>query len=171
MEYYDKSYYIAHYGVKGMHWGERRFQNPDGSLTDAGRIRYDVGKRATEVAGKALEPSIKTKEGKTSPAEKGLKSVQKITDKTRDIAGKASSARLRKKEQSIRRSISDMSNDELQQYITRANLETSYARLKASETSSGVGNVLSNALGLASDVLGVVTPVVSLVVLLRTLGK
>ena len=45
MEYYDKSNYIAHYGIKGMHWGERRYQNVDGSLTDAGRSRYGITSR------------------------------------------------------------------------------------------------------------------------------
>ena len=32
--------YLAHYGVKGMHWGVRRYQNLDGSYTSAGRKRY-----------------------------------------------------------------------------------------------------------------------------------
>lgn len=31
---------LAHSGILGMKWGLRRFQNPDGSLTEAGRIRY-----------------------------------------------------------------------------------------------------------------------------------
>lgn len=35
MEEYD----IYHHGVKGMKWGVRRFQNEDGSLTDAGKKR------------------------------------------------------------------------------------------------------------------------------------
>lgn len=35
----DLDDYIEHYGIMGMHWGIRRYQNPDGSYTDAGRSR------------------------------------------------------------------------------------------------------------------------------------
>ena len=31
---------LYHYGVKGMKWGGRRYQNKDGSLTNAGKVRY-----------------------------------------------------------------------------------------------------------------------------------
>lgn len=34
--------YLAHFGVRGMRWGQRRYQNPDGSLTALGRKRYGV---------------------------------------------------------------------------------------------------------------------------------
>ncbi len=32
--------YLCHFGVKGMKWGVRRFQNEDGTLTEAGKKRY-----------------------------------------------------------------------------------------------------------------------------------
>lgn len=38
MKYEGKELY--HYGIKGMKQGLRRFQNPDGSLTEAGKRRY-----------------------------------------------------------------------------------------------------------------------------------
>ena len=31
---------FAHFGIKGMKWGRRRYQNKDGSLTPAGKKRY-----------------------------------------------------------------------------------------------------------------------------------
>ena len=34
---------LAHWGVKGMKWGVRRYRNKDGSLTPAGRKRYSDG--------------------------------------------------------------------------------------------------------------------------------
>lgn len=35
--------YLMHYGVKGMQWGVRHYQNPDGTLTPEGRRHYDMG--------------------------------------------------------------------------------------------------------------------------------
>lgn len=32
---------FAHFGIKGMKWGRRRYQNKDGSLTPAGKKRYN----------------------------------------------------------------------------------------------------------------------------------
>lgn len=33
---------LVHYGIKGQKWGVRRYQNKDGSYTNAGKTRYSV---------------------------------------------------------------------------------------------------------------------------------
>ena len=33
-------YELTHFGVQGMKWGVRRYQNEDGSLTEAGKAHY-----------------------------------------------------------------------------------------------------------------------------------
>lgn len=39
----DGTLYLEHFGIKNMKWGVRRFQNKDGSLTEAGKKRYGSG--------------------------------------------------------------------------------------------------------------------------------
>ena len=46
--------YLTHYGILGMKWGVRRFQNPDGSLTSAGKRRQQVIEGAYSLGSKLL---------------------------------------------------------------------------------------------------------------------
>ena len=41
ISYYIVSNELYHHGILGQKWGVRRFQNPDGSLTAAGKRRYE----------------------------------------------------------------------------------------------------------------------------------
>lgn len=45
--------HLYHHGIKGQKWGVRRFQNANGSLTNAGRSRYLDGDGSLTKAGKS----------------------------------------------------------------------------------------------------------------------
>lgn len=53
--------YIAHHGIKGMRWGVRRYQNPDGSLTPKGKKRYSEVRTIRTKSGDTLY-SLRKKE-------------------------------------------------------------------------------------------------------------
>ena len=77
---------LIHYGILGMKWGVRRYQNKDGSLTSAGKKRYG-----------------NNDDIKDSP--------QKNTEEHK------------------KKSVKDMSDEELRREINRMQLEQSYLRM------------------------------------------
>lgn len=53
MKYYIAGYPVSdelyHHGIQGQKWGIRRYQNPDGTLTAAGRARYSYDQSMREL--------------------------------------------------------------------------------------------------------------------------
>ena len=111
---YNYTTELWHHGIMGMKWGIRRYQNPDGSLTIAGKIRYGNKNR--------LEASVNKKAAKLQRKYNDLtgKSIRQnnaAKDKTKEEA---------RKKDSKSKSISEMSSEELQAAINRINLEKIY---------------------------------------------
>lgn len=69
---------IYHFGVKGMKWGVRRYQNPDGTLTAAGKRRYGYkkdGSQTTQGKQRQLTDTYRSnkKQATTKKQKKALK--------------------------------------------------------------------------------------------------
>ena len=75
---------LYHYGVKGQKWGVRRYQNSDGSLTDAGKKRVaKLNAKINKADKKAIEAFNSSKkyfqDKKIFSKENGLDEYQKAT--------------------------------------------------------------------------------------------
>lgn len=68
---------LKHWGILGMHWGIRRFQNPDGSLTPEGRERYGVN-TVKEMKRISYSERYNYLKGKKDKSEKEKKEFEKL---------------------------------------------------------------------------------------------
>ena len=79
--------YLEHHGIKGMHWGVRRFQREDGSLTGAGKKR----KLANEHKNEAEKSSALKRAG-----HKALGKVYELNEKAYNKLGNKTLASMNK---------------------------------------------------------------------------
>lgn len=158
---------LVHFGIKGMRWGVRRYRNKDGTLTPAGKKRYDRDIR--DNASKKKENRIDTSNPDPDRwVREDLTRTKKVVDTSSDLVRtvKTIERETRPKPVKKRMDLSNMSDQELRQKINRELLERQYndvfgkeeapkiskGREYANEILETAGTVLavtSSALGIA----------------------
>ena len=138
---------LYHFGIKGMHWGIRRYQNSDGSLTPAGIKRYHNTNRIRSINEKADEQIRQIKE---------RSKIAKAESKAANRIAKAESKYLPKdksSEANKQKPISEMSDDEIRAKINRVRLENELKSLSPQQVSKGqrfVESVINNVIAPAA---------------------
>lgn len=141
---------LRHWGVKGMRWGIRRYQNRDGTLTEAGKKRY--AKELEKL--KAEEKMLKNKERTKAKMDK-LEELRKSNEERKQNLGEGKSKKTKDKKpeppKMEKKAVKDMTTEELQARKARLQLEKDYRDLlkqtrgeQAAKGKSFVEEVLTN---------------------------
>lgn len=175
---------LEHSGIKGMKWGKRRYQNKDGSLTDAGKKRY--GRDAKKQGYKKYDESTNTyyKTSKKNGREDFDADVDKfvkddmVRSKGLAESGKRLSEDLKRvNDKSMKNAprkeldLSTMTDKELRDQINRAFLEKQYNDMFNPPQVSKGREYASKILETTGDVLAVTGSALAVALSIRALAK
>lgn len=166
---------ITHSGTKGMKWGVRRYQNKDGTLTEAGKKRYARDAREKgfnkydESTGKYYKSSKNDGQAELGAdanryVKEDLTRTKGLIDEATGLARNLKNAndRFIRNKPKTRMDLSNMSDQELRNQINRELLERQYNDVfnpvSVSKGREYVGKILDTAgvvLPIAGSALGI----------------
>ena len=125
MENYNEELY--HWGIRGMKWGVRRYQNADGTLTAAGKKRYD--KEVSKL--RAEQKGVKNKQATKDKFDKLEAKKRELEQQKKELEGESRVSQVKQKvadnkASRPKKNVKEMTDEELQQAINRMRLEEQY---------------------------------------------
>lgn len=124
---------LMHHGVRGMKWGVRRYQNKDGSLTAAGKKRYE--KEMARL--REEQKTLKNKQATKAKLDKLNSMKEDVERQKRELNGDSKPISKMSRTKEVRKSPKEMSYEELQTTVNRMNLEARYDQLNPEKVSAG----------------------------------
>lgn len=122
---------LYHWGIKGMKWGIRRYQNKDGSLTPRGKKRYAQEEAALKERERIIKNKerVKAKSDKLAAKKAELDAREKALKDAEEAANPKKTKSNDAKTSPKKKTIADMTDEELQRAIDRGNLENRYRQV------------------------------------------
>ena len=164
---------LYHFGVKGMKWGERRYQNKDGSLTVAGQRRYDrdVAANAKRKKDKRLpEEGLKDPKRWAREDNERTKGLVDATSRLNNDLKNANRESLnRAKNNRPKMDLSNMTDKEMRDQLNRAILERQYNDMSAPQKVSKGREFVSDALEIAGSTLAITSSALAIALAIKDL--
>ena len=119
--------YLAHHGILGQKWGVRRYQNPDGSLTAAGRKRYaiDSDGKIRKLSSSERRAAVKMEKNRAAALEKARKARVEKAEYNKQKVEAIKSGEASK----IEKYFDDLTPAEMQDAMSRINTKQNFQRM------------------------------------------